>query len=97
MVALALEIRQSMRYNSLDSAKNAWRFPFSILGDTRQNLFWTWYRPKNGRRLGERVGEDLHACFEINASRLQRLTRTTPRGESSKVDYTYMCWMAEVK
>jgi hypothetical protein len=41
-------------YNSLDSAKNAWRFPFSILGDTRQNLFWRWYKPyfKNGRRLG---------------------------------------------
>jgi hypothetical protein len=35
---------------------------------------------------GERVGEDLNTCFEINASRLQRLTRTTPRGESSKVD-----------
>jgi hypothetical protein len=46
MTALALEIRQSMLYDYLDSAKNAWRFPFSIHGDTRQNLFWRWYKPK---------------------------------------------------
>jgi hypothetical protein len=39
-------------HDSLDSAKNTWRFPFSIPGDTRRNLFRRWYKPKNGRRLG---------------------------------------------
>jgi hypothetical protein len=67
----------------LDSDANAWRFPFFILEDTRQNLFWRWYKPnlKMEGDWGERV-----ARVYMHASRLRPPDSNDSRdmlGESS--------------